>query len=119
MSKWFDDTHHLKKGRPMKYLVKFSWPIESGNATLKDPQFGSKMKQLLSDLKAEAAYFAAVDGGRGGYIVLNMEDASQIPAVAEPLFQWLHAAVEFIPVMLPQDLEKAGPAIAASIKKWA
>ncbi len=103
----------------MKYLIRFSFPAEAGNTALRDPQFGSRMKQLLSDIKAEAAYFTAVDGQRGGYIVLNMDDASQIPAIAEPLYFWLHADVEIIPVMVPQDLEKAGTAIAASAKKWA
>lgn len=103
----------------MKYLVKFSFASEAGNAALKDPQFGSKMKQFLSDVKAEAAYFTAVNGQRGGYIVLSFDDASQIPAIAEPLFFWLRADLEFIPVMQPQDLEKAGPSIAAAVKKWA
>jgi len=103
----------------MKFLVKFSFANEAGNAALKDPAFGSKMKQLLTDIKAESAYFTAVNGQRGAYLVVNMDDASQIPAIAEPLFLWLHADIEFIPVMLPQDLEKGGPAIAAAVKKWA
>ena len=102
----------------MKFLIKISIPIETGNESLRDPQFGAKMKTLLSEIKAEAAYFTAVDGQRGGYIIVNMDDASQIPAVAEPIFLWLDADIEFIPVMLPQDLEKAGPAIAAAVKKW-
>ena len=103
----------------MKFLVKFSFANEAGNEALSDPQFGSKMKQLLTDIKAESAYFTTVNGQRGAYLVVNMDDASQIPAIAEPLFLWLHADLEFIPVMLPQDLEKGGPAIAAAVKKWA
>ena len=103
----------------MKYLLRFSIPVEAGNDALKDPQFGSKMKQFLTDVKAEAAYFSAIDGQRGGYVVLSMDDASMIPAIAEPLFLWLNADMEFLPVMTPQDLEKAGPSIAAAVKKWA
>ncbi len=103
----------------MKFLVKFSFANDAGNDALSDPQFGSKMKQLLTDIKAESAYFTTVNGQRGAYLVVNMDDASQIPAIAEPLFLWLHADLEFIPVMLPQDLEKGGPAIAAAVKKWA
>lgn len=102
----------------MKYIVRFSFAIEAGNAALRDPQFGSKMKSFLTDIKAETAYFTTVDGQRGGYIVLNIDDASQIPAIAEPLFLWLSADIEFLPVMVVQDLEKAGPAIAAAVKKW-
>lgn len=103
----------------MKFLVKFSFANDAGNAALKDPAFGAKMKQLLTDIKAENAYFTAVNGQRGAYLVVNMDDASQIPAIAEPLFLWLHADLEIIPVMLPQDLEKGGSAIAAAVKKWA
>lgn len=102
----------------MRYLIKMDFPNEPGNKTVGDPKFGEKMQALLRELKAEAAYFTAIDGHRGGYIVVNMEDASQIPAMAEPFFQWLNANVKFIPVMLPQDLAKAGPAIGAAIQKW-
>jgi hypothetical protein len=59
-----------------------------------------------------------VNGHRGGYIVVNMDEASQMVAMAEPLFLWLKANVEFIPVMLPQDLAKGGPAIGAAVQKW-
>ena len=59
-----------------------------------------------------------MDGQRGGYVVLDLADASQIPAIAEPLFLWLSADVEILPVMTPEDLGKAGPAIAAATKKW-
>ena len=102
----------------MKYLVKMDFPTETGNTVLRDPKFGDKMQALLKDLKAEAAYFTTVDGHRGGYIVVNMDDASQIPAIAEPFFLWLKANVEFMPVMQPQDLAKAGPAIGAAVQKW-
>lgn len=102
----------------MRYLVRFSFSNEVGNEALSDPDFGQKMRELLTEIKAETAYFTAIDGQRGGYIVVHMDDASQIPAIAEPLFLWLEADVEFIPVMLPEDLAKAGPAIEAAIQKW-
>lgn len=102
----------------MRFLLRFHFPTEAGNEALRDPLFGAKIQQLLSEMNAEAAYFAAVDGHRGGYIVVNFDDASKIPALAEPLFCWLKAEVEFIPVMLVEDLAKAGPAIEAATKKW-
>ena len=76
------------------------------------------MQDYLAEVKAEAPYFTTVDGQRGGYVVLDLGDASQIPAIAEPLFLWLSADVEILPVMSPEDLGKAGPAIAAATKKW-
>jgi hypothetical protein len=102
----------------MRYLVRFHVPVEAGNAALRDAEFGSKMQLLLQEINAETAYFTAVDGQRGGYIVVNFDDASKMPAIAEPLFYWLKADVEFIPIMLPEDLANAGPAIDAARKKW-
>ena len=40
----------------------------------------------MEELEPEAAYFCDVEGARGAYIVVEMDDASQIPAIAEPLF---------------------------------
>lgn len=102
----------------MRYLLKFRFPVEAGNQVIRDPEFGAKMRHLLEHVKAEAAYFTAMDGQRGGYIVLNLSDASHIPAIAEPFFLWLKADVEFIPVMTPQDLEAAGPSIGQAIAQW-
>ena len=102
----------------MKYLMKVKFPNEYGNNRLKDPGFGHKMKELLAEVKAEAAYFTTICGDRGCYLVVNINDASQIPALAEPFFFWLHAEIEFLPVMTPEDLGKAGPAIEAAFKKW-
>jgi hypothetical protein len=94
------------------------WQAEAGNAALKDPKFGDKMMGLLKEMKAEAAYFTTINGNRGGYIVINMDDASQMVGMAEPLFYGFKAKVKFIPVMLPQDLAKGMPAAAKAIKKW-
>jgi hypothetical protein len=58
-------------------------------------------------------------GQRGGIIVVNVSDVSQIPALAEPWFLTANAKVEFIPAMTPEDLAKAGPSIEAAIKKYA
>jgi hypothetical protein len=38
-------------------------------------------------MKVEAAYFTTTPTGeRGGFIVCDLQDSSQIPAIAEPLF---------------------------------
>jgi hypothetical protein len=102
----------------MKYIMKLRMSIEKGNEALRDPQFGHKMNELLSEIKAEAAYFTTICGHRGAYIVLNINDPSEIPAIAEPFFLWLDAELDFLPVMKPEDLAKAGPAIGAAVKKW-
>jgi hypothetical protein len=103
----------------MKYVMKVNMASgEDGNNLLKDPLFGKKMQDLLKEVEAEAAYFTTICGNRGAFVIVNIDDASQIPAVAEPFFIWLKAEIEFYPVMTPEDLGKAGPAIDAAFKKW-
>jgi len=102
----------------MKYIMKISMPTEKSNERIKDPQFGKVLNEILSEIKAEAAYFTTVCGNRGGYIVVNLTDASQIPAIAEPFFLRFNAEVTFIPVMTPEDLGKADASIQAAVKKW-
>jgi hypothetical protein len=103
----------------MKFIMKVQIPNPYGNELLKDPQFGAKMQKVLEEVKAESAYFTTIDGCRGGYVIVNMNDASEIPRIAEPFFLWLNANIDFIPVMTPQDLGKAGPAIEEAARKWA
>ena len=102
----------------MRFILKVRIPNDTGNTALRDPKFGAKMGELLKEIKAEAAYFSTIDGQRGGYIIVNMDDASQMPAIAEPFFLWLGADVTASPVMAPEDLAKAGPSIGAAVKKW-
>ena len=76
------------------------------------------MSDLISEVKAEAAYFSTINGQRGGYFIVNMTDASQLPAIAEPFFLWMNADIEAWPVMELADLQKAGPSIGAAVQKW-
>ena len=103
----------------MRMLLRVSIPVETGNAAAKDGSLASTVEKILADLKPEAAYFFADDNGnRSGSIVFDMKDTSQIPAVAEPWFLAFNAKVSFRPVMNPQDLAKAGPAIGKAVKQY-
>ena len=48
-----------------------------------------------------------------------MQNASQIPAIAEPWFLAFNAGIEIHPVMILEDLAKAGGAIENAVKKYA
>ena len=65
---------------------------------------GQTVQSIVEELNPEAAYFTDMDGTRGGYLVINMDEASQIPAVAEPLFLGLGATIELHAVMTPEKL---------------
>jgi len=103
----------------MRMLLRVSIPVETGNAAIKAGTLSSTIERILADLKPEAAYFLADDSGqRSGSIVFDMKDASQIPGIAEPWFLAFNAKVSLRPVMTPEDLAKAGPAIGKAAKQY-
>ena len=95
----------------MRFLLKVNIPVESGNAAAKAGRLGSTIQAILADLRPEAVYFTADNGQRAGFIFLELQDASQIAAIAEPWFLAFNASVEIHPVMIPGDLTKAAAAI--------
>jgi hypothetical protein len=103
----------------MRFLVKVNIPVEAGNAAAKAGKLGEIIQAILAELKPEAVYFTDDGGQRSGFLFLEMQDASQIPAIAEPWFLAFNASVEIHPVMVPADLARAGGAIAAAVKKYA
>ena len=102
----------------MRFLVKVNIPVEAGNAAAKAGKLGETIQSILAEMKPEAAYFTDDRGQRTGFIVLDMQDASQIPAIAEPWFLAFNASIEIHPVMVPEDLAKAGPAIERAVKTY-
>jgi hypothetical protein len=106
----------------MKQFVAFAitaiaFSVEAGNASAKKDGFKA-IQTILEQQKPEAAYFLTENGKRTAFLIMNLEDASGIASIAEPWFLALNAAIEITPVMLPADLQKAGPAIAQAVKEW-
>jgi hypothetical protein len=90
----------------MRMMLKFTFPVEKGNAAIKDGSLGRTMESIMSKLKPEAAYFSPLDGQRGGMIFFDLAEPSQIVETVEPLFVNLNASTELIPVMNGDDLRK-------------
>ena len=103
----------------MRILITFSINPEKGDQLIKEGRIGETMASILDELQPEAAYFTDVEGTRGGFLVLNMEDASQIPAITEPLFLQVGATVHMQPVMTAEDLRgPAGEALQQMTQKY-
>jgi len=101
----------------MRMLLHVAIPVEAGNEAVRTGGFGAPFQKLVESLKPEAAYFTASPiGERSGFIVFDMKDPSQIPAIAEPFFLAYNARVTFSPVMNAQDLANAGPGIEKAVK---
>ncbi|MCA1719440.1 MAG: hypothetical protein LC781_22325 [Actinobacteria bacterium] len=102
----------------MRFMLTFRISPEKGNALARDGNLRPTVQAIVEEINPEAAYFTPIEGARGGYLVLNMDDASQIPAIAEPLFIGLDATVQIHPVMTAEDLERATPAIEQAAQRY-
>ena len=100
----------------MRFVMHISLPAEKFNQAVLDGTAGQKLGRILDDAQPEAAYFCAKDGKRGGFLIVNLSDASELPRFAEPWFLNFDATVEFLPAMTPQDLQRAG--LDQLGKKW-
>jgi hypothetical protein len=92
----------------MRMLIQIKIPVEPFNTAVRDGSAGKKMQRIMEAIKPEAAYFSEQDGCRGGVLVVDMKDASEIPRLAEPWFLTFNASVEFRVAMTPEDLGRAG-----------
>jgi hypothetical protein len=90
----------------MRMMLKVTFPTEAANRAFNDGSFQKIMEDTMTRLKPEATYFVADKGCRCAMLFFDMRDASDIPAIAEPLFMSFNAAVELVPVMNGDDLKK-------------
>lgn len=92
----------------MRFVVKLTIPPERFNQAVRAGTARQTIERILDETKPEAVYFGADDGDRGGFLIVTMDDASEIPTYAEPWFLQFDAKCEFVPVMTPEDLGAAG-----------
>ena len=100
----------------MKMLLNVTLPHQPFNAAVKDGTAGSKLTRILEATRPEAVYFTEQNGHRGAVLVLDLPDASKIPALVEPWMLAFEADIELRPVMTPEDLKRAG--LDELGKKW-
>jgi hypothetical protein len=101
----------------MRVLMKVTMAHEEFNVATRNGTVGKKIQRILEEQKPEAAYFTEFNGKRTGLLIVDLPEASKIPALAEPWFLTFKADVEIHPVMTPEDVAKAG--LEALGKKWA
>jgi hypothetical protein len=102
----------------MRMLMQIAIPVEAGNQAARTGTLGAPLQKMLEAIQPEAAYFTTVaNGERGGFVVFDLKDTSQIPAIAEPFFLAYNARVSFSPVMSAQDLANAAPGIEKAVRE--
>ena len=102
----------------MRVFLKASMTVDVGNQAIRSGKLPETIQSILDEQKPEAAYFIAEGGTRTALLFLDIQDVSQLPALAEPWFLAFNAAVEVTPAMTIADLAKAGPAIEKAVRKY-
>lgn len=100
----------------MRMLMHVHFPLEPFNEAVRDGTVGEKVQRILETIQPEVVYFSEQNGKRGGILVVNVDNPSDVPALAEPWFLTFNAAVEFRIAMTPEDLGKAD--LAKLGKQW-
>jgi hypothetical protein len=107
-----------RKSAYMRFMLTYRISPEKGNALAREENLRQTVQAIVEQINPEAAYFTPMEGARGGYLVVNLDDASQIAAMAEPLFIGLDATVQIHPVMTGEDLDKATPALEQAVQRY-
>jgi hypothetical protein len=90
----------------MRMLLKATADTQTANAAIADGSLPKVIKETMDRIKPECSYFLTENGNRTSFMVFDLQDPSEIPGIAEPLFSVLKAKVEFHPVMNIEELQK-------------
>ena len=101
----------------MKMLLNVVFPHKPFNTLVKKGKVGEIFAKIEKEIKPEAVYLTEQDGKRSGIYIVNINQASDIPKLAEPFFLNFNADCQIKIVMTPEDLMKSG--IDKIGKKWA
>lgn len=102
----------------MRIMVKFAFPVDTGNASIRSGKLEKVFQQLLEDLKPEAAYFYPEGGERAGHFIVDMEDSWRIADTVERFCFGLNARIDLTPVMNGEDLHKALSGVPDTIERY-
>ena len=100
----------------MRMMLNVSLPHEPFNTAVRNGSAGATIGKILEAIKPEAVYFTEYDGRRTALLIVNVNQASDVPSLAEPWFLKFQADCRFQIVMSTEDLQKSG--LADLGKKW-
>ena len=90
----------------MRMMLKARLDTVISSKAIQKGRLPKVMQAAMEHLKPEAAYFGADGGHRTAFIIFQMDDPSQLPAVSEPFFAEFGAHLDIFPVMDRADLER-------------
>jgi hypothetical protein len=92
----------------MRLIQRVTFPEKEFNEHVRNGTAASTMGRILETVRPEAAYFTLNQGHRCAVLIVDVKDASQYPALAEPWFLAFNATCDVDICMSPEDLQKAG-----------
>ena len=102
----------------MRFMISARVANEKSNTLIKEGRFPQTFQSIMEDLQPEAAYFTDLDGARGGYFIVNVDDPSELATKTETLLQGLGATIQVHFVWTPEDVQKAMPAFEQAAQKY-
>lgn len=102
----------------MRVMVKFRFPVETGNDVVRTGKVAQVFQGLMEELKPEAAYFFPEGGERAGLFVVDMQQSPQVASTCERFWFGLNASIELVPVMNADDLQTALAGIESIVQRY-
>ncbi|WP_282697613.1 hypothetical protein [Streptomyces sp. CC208A] len=88
----------------MRMLMKVEMNTEAANDLIKQGVVPELMQEALGRIRPESAYFTVENGCRTAYLFFDLNEPSDLPALAEPFFMRLGARIHYSPVMNQEEL---------------
>jgi hypothetical protein len=92
----------------MKFIVEVSFPHEPFNTYVREGTAGEKIGEVLQAIAPETVYFTDKGVGRGALMILDLDNASAVPSVTEPLMLTFDATVHYSIAISPEEIAAAG-----------
>lgn len=89
----------------MKYLITARISNDAYRNLVSNGKLMERLNRLMEEIKPEAFFFAA-NGKRTNYIIIDADNPTELPSVAEALYLGMDAEVEFEPILTPDDIAK-------------
>jgi hypothetical protein len=94
----------------MKYLLEATIPNDAGNRNLMSGKLLQDFQRYIDEVKPQAVY-AAADGQRTIFFLVDLSNPEDLPSILEPLWIDLEADIRALPVLDGAEFERAIPGI--------
>jgi hypothetical protein len=86
--------------------IRVTVPTETGNEAIRTGTLGRVIEGFAEAAHPQCMVFGAEEGQRTMYAVFDLQDASDLPRLFEPMFMELGAEVHYMPVMDGEQLKR-------------